>query len=193
MAARCTSRQNSGAAAIRCDKCLRLSSAMAFGFSSAHGPTREQWNEWIRGHGRIENGSQYVRDTEDASSRACAPSLIISYVPTAATTSKTPDGGPPSTSTLSSKSLDPQRTEQPWVRSSDRKSLANEMASRRFVHADAQPPQQTRRAQKLHRQSSGAHQGSTSAAAPTPSFAPREAASKDVYRAGVGTGSERRR
>ena len=34
------------------------------------GPTPERWNEWIRGHWRIENGSHYVRDVafaEDAS------------------------------------------------------------------------------------------------------------------------------
>jgi len=38
--------------------------------SSATGPTPESWNEWIRGHWRIENGSHYVRDVafaEDAS------------------------------------------------------------------------------------------------------------------------------
>jgi predicted transposase YbfD/YdcC len=38
--------------------------------SSAMGPTPERWNEWIRGHWRIENGSHYVRDVafaEDAS------------------------------------------------------------------------------------------------------------------------------
>jgi predicted transposase YbfD/YdcC len=38
--------------------------------SSLCGPTPEQWNEWIRGHWRIENASHYVRDVafaEDAS------------------------------------------------------------------------------------------------------------------------------
>ena len=41
-----------------------------FWVSSASGQTPERWNEWIRGHWRIENGSHYVRDTafaEDAS------------------------------------------------------------------------------------------------------------------------------
>ena len=34
------------------------------------GGSRQRWNEWIRAHWRIENGSHYVRDTafaEDAS------------------------------------------------------------------------------------------------------------------------------
>ena len=38
--------------------------------SSAAGQPPERWNEWIRAHWRIENGSHYVRDTtfaEDAS------------------------------------------------------------------------------------------------------------------------------
>jgi hypothetical protein len=41
-----------------------------FWVSSAASWTPEQWNEWIRGHWRIENGSHYVRDVafaEDAS------------------------------------------------------------------------------------------------------------------------------
>ena len=41
-----------------------------FWVSSASGFSPEQWNEWIRGHWRIENGSHYVRDTtfaEDSS------------------------------------------------------------------------------------------------------------------------------
>ena len=41
-----------------------------FWVSSASGQTPERWNEWIRGHWRIENGSHYVRDVtfaEDAS------------------------------------------------------------------------------------------------------------------------------
>ena len=41
-----------------------------FWVSSASGFSPEQWNAWIRGHWRIENGSHYVRDTafaEDAS------------------------------------------------------------------------------------------------------------------------------
>jgi hypothetical protein len=41
-----------------------------FWVSSAQGLPPECWNEWIRGHWRIENGSHYVRDVafaEDAS------------------------------------------------------------------------------------------------------------------------------
>jgi predicted transposase YbfD/YdcC len=41
-----------------------------FWVSSAEGIVPECWNEWIRGHWRIENGSHYVRDVafaEDAS------------------------------------------------------------------------------------------------------------------------------
>lgn len=41
-----------------------------FWVSSGAGPTPQQWNAWIRGHWRIENGSHYVRDVsfaEDAS------------------------------------------------------------------------------------------------------------------------------
>ena len=41
-----------------------------FWVSSAEGIAPERWNEWIRGHWRIENGSHYVRDVtfaEDAS------------------------------------------------------------------------------------------------------------------------------
>jgi len=41
-----------------------------FWVSSASHQTPERWNEWIREHWRIENGSHYVRDTafaEDAS------------------------------------------------------------------------------------------------------------------------------
>jgi len=43
---------------------------IVFWASSAEGVTPETWNEWIRGHWRIENGSHYVRDAafaEDAS------------------------------------------------------------------------------------------------------------------------------
>ncbi len=61
---------------------------VVFWVSSASNQTPECWNEWIRAHWRIENGSHYVRDTafaEDASafartpisSRACAPSPTI--------------------------------------------------------------------------------------------------------------------
>src|SRR5208283_2338597 len=41
-----------------------------FWVSSADGIAPERWNQWIRGHWRIENGSHYVRDVafaEDAS------------------------------------------------------------------------------------------------------------------------------
>jgi predicted transposase YbfD/YdcC len=44
----------------------KQTSEVVFWVSSAHGPTPEQWNEWIRGHWRIENCSHYVRDTEFA-------------------------------------------------------------------------------------------------------------------------------
>jgi len=82
--------------------------------SSATGPTPERWNEWIRGHWRIENGSHYVRDVafaEDASrirKNADIVARLRSFAynlcaPTAATTLKTQDGEPPSISTLSSK------------------------------------------------------------------------------------------
>jgi len=42
----------------------------AFWVSSAQGFSARQWNAWVRGHWRIENGSHYVRDAtfaEDAS------------------------------------------------------------------------------------------------------------------------------
>jgi len=48
----------------------KQTSEIVFWVSSASGPTPECWNEWIRGHWRIENGSHYVRDgtfAEDAS------------------------------------------------------------------------------------------------------------------------------
>ena len=34
----------------------------AFWVSSAQGFSARQWNAWVRGHWRIENGSHYVRD-----------------------------------------------------------------------------------------------------------------------------------
>jgi len=43
---------------------------IVFWVSSAAGVTPQRWNEWIRGHWRIENGCHYVRDVvfaEDAS------------------------------------------------------------------------------------------------------------------------------
>ena len=49
---------------------FRKTTEVVFWVSSLNGPTAEQWNETIRGHWRIENGSHYVRDTafaEDAS------------------------------------------------------------------------------------------------------------------------------
>jgi predicted transposase YbfD/YdcC len=50
-----------------------------FWVSSAFGPTPERWNEWIRGHWRIENGSHYVRDmtfAEDASRIRKNPDIV---------------------------------------------------------------------------------------------------------------------
>ena len=50
-----------------------------FWVSSASGPTPERWNEWIRGHWRIENGSHYVRDVsfaEDASRIRKNPDIV---------------------------------------------------------------------------------------------------------------------
>ena len=43
------------------------------------GLARRQWNEWIRGHWRIENGSHYVRDVafaEDASRIRKNPDIV---------------------------------------------------------------------------------------------------------------------
>lgn len=57
----------------------RQTSEVVFWVSSAHGPTPQQWNEWIRGHWRIENGSHYVRDTafaEDASRIRKNPDIV---------------------------------------------------------------------------------------------------------------------
>jgi hypothetical protein len=89
-----------------CETVFRVSSASEF--------SPEQWNAWIRGHWRIENGSLYVRDAtfaEDASRirknpdmpRGCAPSLTICFAPARTKTSKTPDGAQGSTSTSLSK------------------------------------------------------------------------------------------
>jgi predicted transposase YbfD/YdcC len=47
--------------------------------SSASGATPERWNEWIRAHWRIENGSHYVRDAtfaEDASRIRKNPDIV---------------------------------------------------------------------------------------------------------------------
>ena len=50
-----------------------------FWISSADGIAPERWNEWIRGHWRIENGSHYVRDVafaEDASRIRKNPDIV---------------------------------------------------------------------------------------------------------------------
>ena len=52
---------------------------IVFWVSSALGPTPERWNDWIRGHWRIENGSHYVRDVafaEDASRIRKNPDIV---------------------------------------------------------------------------------------------------------------------
>jgi hypothetical protein len=49
---------------------LATTTETVFWVSSAEGVAPERWNEWIRGHWRIENGSHHVRDVafgEDAS------------------------------------------------------------------------------------------------------------------------------
>jgi hypothetical protein len=50
-----------------------------FWVSSAQGIAPQRWNEWIRGHWRIENGSHYVRDVvfhEDASRIRKKPDIV---------------------------------------------------------------------------------------------------------------------
>ncbi len=52
---------------------------VVFWVSSASGQTPERWNQWIRAHWRIENGSHYVRDTtfaEDASRIRKNPDIV---------------------------------------------------------------------------------------------------------------------
>jgi hypothetical protein len=52
---------------------------ISFWVSSAFGQTPQRWNEWIRAHWRIENGSHYVRDTafaEDASRIRKNPDIV---------------------------------------------------------------------------------------------------------------------
>jgi hypothetical protein len=52
---------------------------IVFWISSLDGITPEIWNEWIRGHWRIENGSHYVRDAtfaEDASRIRKNPDIV---------------------------------------------------------------------------------------------------------------------
>ena len=87
---------------------------IVFWVSSAHGPTPERRNEWIRGHWRIENGSHYVRDVafaEDASHIRKNPDIVArlrsfaynSLRAEGCDNIKTPDGAQQSTSTPSSK------------------------------------------------------------------------------------------
>ena len=77
-------------------------------------PTPQQWNAWIRGHWRIENGSHYVRDVafaEDASRIRKNPDIAARLRSFAynllrangCDNMKKQDGAPPSTSTPSSK------------------------------------------------------------------------------------------
>ena len=57
----------------------KQTSEIVFWVSSAAGPTPEHWNEWIRAHWRIENGSHYVRDmtfAEDASRIRKNPDIV---------------------------------------------------------------------------------------------------------------------
>jgi predicted transposase YbfD/YdcC len=52
---------------------------VVFWISSASNQTPKRWNEWIRAHWRIENGSHYVRDTafaEDASRIRKNPDIV---------------------------------------------------------------------------------------------------------------------
>ena len=52
---------------------------IVFWVSSASDATPERWNDWIRGHWRIENGSHYVRDVafaEDASRIRKNPDIV---------------------------------------------------------------------------------------------------------------------
>lgn len=52
---------------------------IVFWVSSAQGIAPKRWNEWIRGHWRIENGSHYVRDVafgEDASRIRKNPDIV---------------------------------------------------------------------------------------------------------------------
>ena len=54
-------------------------SEIVFWISSASDQTPEGWNEWIRAHWRIENGSHYVRDTafeKDASRIRKNPDIV---------------------------------------------------------------------------------------------------------------------
>jgi hypothetical protein len=84
---------------------LRETNETVFWVSSLNGPTPEQWNDHIRRHWRIENGSHHVRDVtfaEDASRIRKNPDIAArlrsSHTtcsgPLAATTSRTPAGAP---------------------------------------------------------------------------------------------------
>jgi hypothetical protein len=87
----------------------RQTSKTVFGVSSLSGPTPEQWNEWIRGHWRIENASHKVRDVafaEDAtriSKNADIAARLRSFAhnlfrAAGCDNIKTPGGAQPSTS-----------------------------------------------------------------------------------------------
>jgi hypothetical protein len=57
----------------------KQTSEVVFWISSVSDQTPERWNEWIRAHWRIENGSHYVRDTafaEDASRIRKNPDIV---------------------------------------------------------------------------------------------------------------------
>jgi hypothetical protein len=58
---------------------LRRTTETVFWVSSAADQTPEHWNQWIRGHWRIENGSHHVRDVtfaEDASRIRKNPDIV---------------------------------------------------------------------------------------------------------------------
>ena len=58
---------------------LRRATETVFWVSSVADQTPERWNEWIRGHWRIENGSHHVRDVtfaEDASRIRDNPDIV---------------------------------------------------------------------------------------------------------------------
>jgi predicted transposase YbfD/YdcC len=58
---------------------LTKTNETVFWISSLDGIAPELWNEWIRGHWRIENGSHYVRDAafaEDASRIRKNPDIV---------------------------------------------------------------------------------------------------------------------
>ena len=58
---------------------FKPTSEIVFWISSAANQTPQRWNEWIRAHWRIENGSHYVRDTafaEDASRIRKNPAIV---------------------------------------------------------------------------------------------------------------------